>query len=88
MTQWVTLLAPRGTPRDVVERLNREVNQVLAQPEVRDRLLGAGADITPMSPDQVRAFVKSETERYSTLMEEEFCSRFWFGGCTGYAVVD
>jgi len=72
----------------VVERLNREVNQVLAQPEVRDRLLGAGADITPMSPDQVRAFVKSETERYSTLMEEEFCSRFWFGGCTGYAVVD
>jgi tripartite-type tricarboxylate transporter receptor subunit TctC len=88
MTQWVTLLAPRGTPKPVVDRLNREVNQVLALPEVRERLLSAGADITPMSPDQVRAFVKSETDRYSTLIEEEFCSRFWFGGCTGYAVVD
>jgi len=46
-TLWVAFFAPRGTPNDVIVRLNREINGILAQPETRNRLLEAGADRRP-----------------------------------------
>ena len=84
---WAGIFAPRGTPREIVERLNREVNQVLAQPDVRERLLGEGAEITPMSPEQFASFVRSESDQYGNVVEEDFCSRFGYGGCLGFGAL-
>src|SRR3954452_13000417 len=58
LTNWVGVFAPRGTPADVVARLNREVNQALAQPDVVDQLVRHGAEAAPMSVDQFAAFLR------------------------------
>lgn len=69
-TLWVAFFAPRGTPAAVVARLNREINSVLAQPEMRARLLEAGAEVTPLSIEQTAAFVKAESDKYQRIIKE------------------
>jgi tripartite-type tricarboxylate transporter receptor subunit TctC len=84
LTNWVGVFAPRGTPTDVVARLNREINQVLAQPDVVEQLVRHGAEATPMSVDQFAAFLKSESSKYEGLLRDEFCANFFlYGGCPG-----
>jgi tripartite-type tricarboxylate transporter receptor subunit TctC len=84
VTNWVGIFAPRGTSKPIVTRLNREMNQTLAEPNIRERLVNDGADITPMSADQFAGFVESEIGKYERLLVEEFCSRFWYGGCVSF----
>ncbi len=84
VSHWVGIFAPGGTAAEVVTKLNQAVNDVLAQPEVRQRLVSQGADVRPMSVDQFTAFVKAETEKYALLIRAEFCSRLWYGGCGGF----
>ncbi len=69
-TLWVAFFAPRGTPEPVIVRLNREINGVLAQPEMRARLMEAGAEVTPLSVEQTAAFVKAESDKYSQIIKE------------------
>jgi tripartite-type tricarboxylate transporter receptor subunit TctC len=57
---WFGLFAPAGTPRDVVERLNRETLKALQSPKVRDRLVGLGVDAMPLSADEFAAHVDRE----------------------------
>jgi tripartite-type tricarboxylate transporter receptor subunit TctC len=70
ITLWQGVFAPRGTPPDVVARLNAEINKVLAQPEVKAKLLEIGADVTTISTDQFAAFVKAESEKYLQIIRE------------------
>ena len=67
-TLWQGFFAPRGTPKDVIARLNREINKVLAEPETRQKLLDAGANVVPMSIDEFAAFVKTESEKYERII--------------------
>ena len=46
---WVGMLAPAGTPPALIDRLNTEVNEALASPEVKERLAALGADAAPMT---------------------------------------
>ena len=84
---WVGVFAPRGTPEGVVARLNREINQVLSDPEVKSRILQAGGDVSPMSVDQFTDFVRAQSAKYADLIREEFCSRMLFGGCLGFGTL-
>src|SRR3954466_12041142 len=68
---WVGLFAPRNTPEEIVARFNRDVNDVLRQPEIRTTLLNKGANITPMTMEQFAGFVGAETKRYATLIDTE-----------------
>jgi tripartite-type tricarboxylate transporter receptor subunit TctC len=52
---WFGLFAPAGTPKDIVSRLNREVNAIVSQPEVRERLLGLGMEPALGSPEDYAA---------------------------------
>jgi tripartite-type tricarboxylate transporter receptor subunit TctC len=81
LTNWVGVLAPRGTPADVVQRLNRDINQVLGQPDVVERLVRSGAEAAPMSVDQFADLLRSETGKYEALLRDEFCTKLLFGGC-------
>jgi len=81
LTNWVGVFAPRGTPADVVQRLNRDINQVLGQPDVVERLARHGAETAPMSVDQFADFLRSETSKYEGLLNDEFCTKLLFGGC-------
>src|SRR3954454_15058061 len=85
ISAWAGVFAPRGTPRETAVRLNREINQALARPEVRERLVNDGADLAPMSMEQFGEFVRTETRRNEDLLREQFCMsdpRSWWG-CFG-----
>ena len=69
-TLWQGFFAPKGTPGDVIARLNREINQVLADPPTRQKLLDAGANVTPLSIAQFAAFVKAESDKYERIIRE------------------
>ncbi|HUP29267.1 MAG TPA: tripartite tricarboxylate transporter substrate binding protein [Usitatibacter sp.] len=67
---WVALLAPAGTPRAIVERLNAEALKALASPEVREKLTVLGAEPMPMSPAAFDAFLKAETARMAQVVKD------------------
>lgn len=71
---WVGLFAPRGTPDAAIDQLNRTMNDVLRQSEVQEALLAKGVTTSPMTASQFGAFVVTETNRYATLIDKEFCS--------------
>src|SRR5881398_1639949 len=57
---WVGVFAPAGTPADLVDKINRDVQGALATPEVKERLAALGADVMPMTPGEFRSFVREE----------------------------
>jgi tripartite-type tricarboxylate transporter receptor subunit TctC len=59
-TLWAGFFAPHGVPPDVMAQLNAAINKVIVEPEINARLRQAGAEVTPMSIDQLAAFVRSE----------------------------
>ena len=59
---WQALMAPAGTPADVVQLLQRDVAAALALPDVRERLAGLGMDIVPGSPDALARFLRDDIE--------------------------
>ena len=67
---WQGVFAPRATPRDVVVRLNAEINRIITQPEITAKLRDDGADVTPLRVDQFSAFVKAESEKYLKIIEQ------------------
>src|SRR6476661_10038561 len=69
-TLWAGFFAPRGTPQPVIDRLNKEINAVLAQPDIKARLEAAGAVVTPMSVAEVKAFVSGESAKYLNVIKE------------------
>jgi tripartite-type tricarboxylate transporter receptor subunit TctC len=66
---WVALLAPAGTPKAIIDRLNAEALKALASPEVKEKLAGFGAEPMPMSPAAFDAFLKSETARMAQVVK-------------------
>jgi tripartite-type tricarboxylate transporter receptor subunit TctC len=69
-TLWAGVFAPRATPLAIVARLNSELNKVIEDPDVRKKLVDAGADVEPMSVDQFRAFVSAESSKYARIIKE------------------
>jgi tripartite-type tricarboxylate transporter receptor subunit TctC len=61
---WFGVLAPAGTPAAVVERLNRELNAALQQPELRERLSGLGLESGGGTPAEFQKLIASDTQRY------------------------
>jgi len=60
LESWFGILAPRGTPRPVVDRINAAVGEVLKLPAVLQRLHAQGVEPKPMAPDPFAALVKSD----------------------------
>jgi len=64
-SSWFGLFAPAGTPSDVVAKLAGESQQILNQPDVRDRLLGLGAQPVGNSPAEFAKFVQDEIAKWA-----------------------
>jgi tripartite-type tricarboxylate transporter receptor subunit TctC len=64
-TQWYGVLAPAGTPREIVARLHGEIVRALRDPEVGKRLEADGAEAVGSSPEEFSAFIRSETEKWA-----------------------
>jgi tripartite-type tricarboxylate transporter receptor subunit TctC len=64
VTTWYALSGPAGLPRDIVERLNREVNKAMDVPTVREHLARETVQSRPMTPAEITAFVKDEVDKW------------------------
>ena len=60
---------PSGTPRDIIERLNRELNAGLANPGVKARLAELGADTVPMTPAEFGTYLAAETAKWAKVIK-------------------
>ena len=69
-TLWQGFFAPRGTPADVIAKLNGEINKILRDPEVRQKLVDAGTNVMPLSTGEFAAFVQAESEKYQRIIRE------------------
>jgi tripartite-type tricarboxylate transporter receptor subunit TctC len=66
---WTALLAPAGTPRPIVGKLNAEVVRVLPLPEVRERLAGDGSEFGKNTPEELAAFIKEEIVKWGKVIK-------------------
>jgi tripartite-type tricarboxylate transporter receptor subunit TctC len=67
---WLGLLAPAGTPKYIVEKLNQELNLALDDENVKNKLTAMGSEILKNSPEEFAAFIRSENDRWSKLVRE------------------
>jgi tripartite-type tricarboxylate transporter receptor subunit TctC len=66
---WWGLVAPAKTPPEIVRQLNAETNKALANPAIANKLGELGVVVTPATPDQFAAFIKSQTELWSSVVK-------------------
>ncbi len=67
VTGWWAVLAPAGTPKDIVERLNKEVAKAVAVPSVKETMSGMGNDPVIKSPEETLAFIQGEMKKYGDI---------------------
>lgn len=65
---WFALLAPRGTPKAIVEKLNTTAVAALRDPTLRARLIEIGADPSPMAPEELREFISAEIIKWREIV--------------------
>jgi len=70
VSNWWGLLAPAGTPNTLVDRLNRESNAALAEPDMKKRFANEGADPMPMSRTDFEKFMTDETAKWAKVARE------------------
>jgi tripartite-type tricarboxylate transporter receptor subunit TctC len=67
-TEWYGLLAPAGTPRPIIDKLNGEMKRIMALPNMGDRL--TAIELTTSSPEELGAFIRAETDRWAPLIKQ------------------
>jgi tripartite-type tricarboxylate transporter receptor subunit TctC len=67
---WQGVVAPPGTPRDIVTRLNAEIGRIFALPEMRENLGKQGAEVRTNSPDEFAAFIRTEKAKWAKVVKE------------------
>jgi tripartite-type tricarboxylate transporter receptor subunit TctC len=68
VTGWLGIGAPTGTPSEIIDRLNKEINAVLVDPAIAARLAGIGSDPRPGSPAEFGKFIAAETEKWGKVV--------------------
>ena len=68
-TIWLALLAPKGTPADVVKTLNAAVTKVLSTPDAKKLMATAGVDVAPSSPEELEKLMTSELDRWGKVVK-------------------
>jgi tripartite-type tricarboxylate transporter receptor subunit TctC len=66
---WFGILMPKAAPKEIIGRLNGEVNKALALPDVKEKLALQGAVPTPMTPDELGAFIHSEVVKWAKVVK-------------------
>ena len=69
VNNWVGLLAPAGTPSDIVRKWNVDVNKIMQGADIKQRLLTEGARYTPNTPEEFGAFIKSEIAKWAPVVK-------------------
>jgi tripartite-type tricarboxylate transporter receptor subunit TctC len=67
---WFGFLAPRGTPRPIIDKLNQAVNEIIKDPKIDEQMVFAGADPIGGSPEQFKAFIDKEFKKWQKVVQE------------------
>jgi tripartite-type tricarboxylate transporter receptor subunit TctC len=70
VANWYGVMAPAGTPRDIVTKLNTDINKAMQVPEVRARLEGVGTQLNEQSAAGFEAYMKAEVQKYAKLIKD------------------
>jgi tripartite-type tricarboxylate transporter receptor subunit TctC len=66
---WQGMLAPRGTPEAVIQRLNKELVSIIRSTDIRSRLAGQGAEVVTMTPAEQEQFFNKERARWAKVVD-------------------
>jgi len=69
LTNWFGLLAPAGTPKDVVTKVHSDVVKVLSDPELRKKIAEMGADVVGNSPEEFGAWMRAESAQWAEIIK-------------------
>lgn len=67
---WIGLLAPAGTPKEIVARMHREIEKIVQMPEVQERLSASGAEPVASTPEQFGAYLGSEVAKWGRVVKQ------------------
>jgi len=70
VSAWFILLAPAGTPKDIINRLNAEVDRILALPDTRERFAALAIEPAGGTPEQGTAFMRAEAAKWSKIIKD------------------
>jgi tripartite-type tricarboxylate transporter receptor subunit TctC len=68
VTNWFGFAFPKGTPREVIDALHRDVARALASPDVREKLAAQGAEPSNFTPEEFGRFLKEDTQRWAAVI--------------------
>lgn len=67
---WLALLAPAGTPREIVTKLNSEIGKLMSSPDTRKALYDAGVEVSPSTPEAMTEYMAQELVRWGKVVKE------------------
>ena len=70
VSTWQAVLAPAGTPKEIVTRLNAEIVRIMALPEMKERFLSFGTDVATGTPEQLGQFLKEEVAKIGKVAKD------------------
>lgn len=70
MSQWFALMGPANMPKDVIEKLNAEINAILKQPDVVEKIASQGGDIIGGTTAQFVTFLKADSEKWAKIVKD------------------
>jgi tripartite-type tricarboxylate transporter receptor subunit TctC len=68
-TIWLGMLAPKGTPREIVDKLNADIRKVLADPEASQLMHKAGVEVATSTPEEFQALLQEELDRWGKVVK-------------------
>ena len=69
VSSWYGVVAPAGTPREIVSRLNGDLTKIMISPDGRERIVGAGFDPMTSTPEHFAEFIKTELARGAKIIK-------------------
>jgi len=69
-TIWLGLMAPKGTPKEIIDRLNSEITKIINKPEIREAWAKQGAVPMTMSPQEFEAFLRRDIDKWAKVIEQ------------------
>ncbi|ROZ78841.1 tripartite tricarboxylate transporter substrate binding protein [Ramlibacter sp. WS9] len=70
MAAWQAVYAPKGTPKAVVDRLNKEIVAMVKSPEVREKMAATGIEVVGSTPEELTKFMQKEIPRWAALVQK------------------
>ena len=70
VSTWQAMLAPAGTPREIIARLNAEIGRIMALPEMKERFLSFGTDAATSTPEQLGQFLRDEVAKIGKVVKD------------------